>query len=86
MADLTRGGFIKKTSAGAATLGALAVAPGLVTAAQAAPEAHAASASSESLVAHVRNVATGEIALLVGTREIVIHDHALVRRLIKAAR
>ena len=88
MAKLTRRGFIKKTSAGAATLGALVAVPGLAEV-ETAPEAHAAgrpaAGQHEPLIAHVRNRATGEIALLVGTREIVIRDRALVMRLVKAA-
>ena len=84
MAKLTRRGFIKKTSIGAATLGALGAVPGLAEV-EAAPQPHAAG-QHEPLLAHVRNRATGEIALLVGTREVVIHDRELVMRLVKAAR
>jgi hypothetical protein len=88
MAKLTRRGFIKKTSVGAATLGALVAVPGLAEV-EAAPQAHAAGGPTaghyEPLLAHVRNRATGEIALLVGTREVVIHDRELVMRLVKAA-
>ncbi|HVS48140.1 MAG TPA: hypothetical protein VHJ99_04485 [Candidatus Dormibacteraeota bacterium] len=40
----------------------------------------------EAMVAHVRNVTTGEVALLVGTREIIYRDPALVARLVGAAR
>ncbi len=88
MAKLTRRGFIGQTSAGAVALGALA-APGLVAAAQAAGPVGthtAAGEPNEPLMAHVRNASTGEVALLVGTREVVVHDHELVRRLVKAAR
>ena len=87
MAKLTRRGFIKKTSVGAATLGALVAVPGLAEV-DATPEAHAAGRPAgphEPLLAHVRNRASGEIALLVGTREVVIHDRELVMRLVKAA-
>ena len=88
MAKLTRHGFIKKTSVGAATLGALVAVPGLAEV-EAAPPPHAAGGLApghhEPLLAHVRNRATGEIALLVGTREVVIHDRELVMRLVKAA-
>jgi len=90
MAKLTRRGFIGRTSAGAVALGALA-APGLVAAAQAAGPVGThtpaqAGELHEPLMAHVRNVAIGEVVLLVGTREVVVHDHELVRRLVKAAR
>jgi hypothetical protein len=37
-------------------------------------------------VAHVRDLKTGEIAVMVGTREIVYRDPQFVKRLIKAAR
>jgi hypothetical protein len=89
MAMLTRRGFIQKTSLGAATVGALITVPGLahVPEAFAAPDSKVSPGKlSGSLVAHVRNVSTGEIALMVGTREIVYHDRALVARLVKAAR
>ncbi len=89
MAKLTRRGFITRTSAGMATIGALATVPGLAGA-QAAPAAqeqdHTAAAQQEPLVAHVRNSVTGEIAVFVGTREVIMHDRALVRRLMRAAR
>jgi hypothetical protein len=89
MAKLTRRGFIRKTSVGAATLGALVAVPRLAEV-DAAPQPHAAGGPTaghhEPLLAHVRNRATGEIALLVGTREVVIHDRELVMRLVKAAR
>ena len=40
----------------------------------------------DDVVAHVRDASTGEIALLVGTRELVYHDPALVGRLLAGAR
>ena len=33
------------------------------------------------VIAHVRDVATGEVAILHGEREVVVHDHELVARL-----
>ena len=88
MAKLTRRDLIKQTSAGAAALGALAAVPGLAGA-QGAPEAHAAGLSAADrngpLVAYLRDVAVGEIGLLVGTREIIVRDPDLVQRLLKAA-
>jgi hypothetical protein len=96
MAKLTRRGFLEKTSVGAAAVGALITVPGLTKV----PNAKAAPAPTSSdavidlsaaersglLVAHVRNLKTGEIALMVGTREIVFHDRRFVARLVKAAR
>jgi hypothetical protein len=88
MAKLTRRDLIKQTSAGAAALGALAAVPGLVGA-QGAPESHAAGLSAADrngpVVAYLRDVAAGEIGLLVGTREIIVRDRELVQRLLKAA-
>ena len=46
----------------------------------------AAPSVGEPLVAHVRNVATGEIAVLMGTREVVYRDRALVGRLLGVMR
>lgn len=40
----------------------------------------------EPLVAHVSDPEHGTIVLYVGTREVVVHDHDLVRRLNRAAR
>jgi hypothetical protein len=39
--------------------------------------------SKENLVIHVPNPSTGEIHFMVGTREVVRHDRALVARLIR---
>lgn len=89
MAKLTRRGFIKRTSIGAATIGALAAAPGLAVA-HASPRTRMTDLSTAELhgplVAHVRNVSSGEIALLIGTREVVVRDPELVMRLVNAAR
>jgi hypothetical protein len=88
MAKLTRRDLIKQTSAGAAALGALAAVPGLAGV-QGAPEAHGAGLSAADrngpLVAYLRDVAKGEIGLLVGTREIIVRDPELVQRLLRAA-
>ncbi len=87
MAGLTRRTLLKQASIGAAAIGAL-TGPGMV--AHASPEAQAAALPAEEfhghLVAHVRNAKTGEIALLFGTQEVIIHDRALAVRLVKAAR
>jgi hypothetical protein len=88
MSKLTRKGFLGKTSMGAAAIGAIVSVPGLahVTEADAAPEFKLRREELESpLVAHVRNLKTGEIAVMVGTREIVYRDPQFVKRLLKAA-
>ena len=94
MPKVSRRGFIVKTSASMATLGMFAAVPAFaveselpaVTApATAAPElSTAAAALTEPLIAHVSNLATGEISLLVGTQEIVYRDPELVQRLLRA--
>ena len=42
-------------------------------------------AFSGPVIAHVTDVSRGEVALLVGAREIIFRDPALVARLMKAA-
>jgi hypothetical protein len=89
MSKLTRKGFLGKTSMGAAAIGAIVSVPGLahVTEADAAPELKLRPEDlAGPLVAHVRNFKTGEIAVMVGTREIVYRDPQFVKRLLKAAK
>jgi hypothetical protein len=85
---LTRRSFLKQTSVGAATLGLLPAVPALAAIPHspetAAPQMSAT--STDPMVAHVSDVAKGEVTLLVGAREIVFRDRRLVARLIKAAR
>lgn len=89
MANLSRRGFIKRASAGAATVGALAtlptITPGRVSAHAAAPE-HISAEHSGPIVAHIRNAASGEVSIYVGNREVVVHDPELVAKLVKAVR
>ena len=42
-------------------------------------------ALAEPMLIHVRDVATGEIALMVGTRELIYRDPELVSRLVRTA-
>jgi hypothetical protein len=87
---VSRRRFLWQSSAGAAAVGLLPAATRLAPVAPApaaaeAPQAEAAAVTlSEPLVAVVRNAAQGEIALLSGTREVVIHDLELVARLVRA--
>ena len=87
MAKLTRRGFFKQTTASVATIGALTVLPGLAADPEA-PEVVATDLSaatlSEPMIAHVRDLASGEISLLVGTQEIIYRDPELVMRLLRA--
>ena len=92
MAKLTRRGFLGQTTASVATLGLLAATPlaaapevtNVVASDAAATELSAAELAGP-MVAHVSNLAMGEINLLVGTKEIIFRDPELVARLLRAA-
>ncbi len=94
MAKQTRRGFLKQTSVGVATIGVLSTLPTLAvvseseapTVTSAAETELSAAALSEPIVAHVRDLSSGEISLLVGTQEIIYRDPELVVRLLRAAR
>lgn len=88
MADPSRRDFIKQTTIGAATVGALVTMPGLAAAHAAAAEPREAASkhSTKQLVAFVRDASRGEVILMVDEREVIVHDHALVQRLFHAAR
>jgi hypothetical protein len=91
MQDISRRGFLKVARNGIAAAGLVAVAPtALVATAGAATKPASKSAptvrpvsSKENLVIHVPNPSTGEIHFMVGTREVVRHDRALVARLVR---
>jgi hypothetical protein len=88
MNDLTRRGFLRNSSIGMALAGALAVVPGLATILRlpAPTIAGATLSTTEPLVAHVRDLSTGEISLLVGTDHVIQRDRELAARLYAAAR
>ena len=88
MANLTRRSFLKQTSVSTATLGLLPSLPALAAIAdspQGTTREVPAAAFSGPIIVHVNDVATGEVALLVGAREIIFRDPQLVARLMKAA-
>ena len=88
MKKLTRRSFLQQTPISAATLSLLPVVPALA-AVRHSPEAAApqlAAKSTGSMVVHVNNVATGQMTLLVGARQIVLHDPRIVARFIEATR
>jgi len=60
-------------------------APAAVDAATAGTDEGAASLA-EPLVAHVRDLSTGEIGIFNGTREVIVNDPQLAARLFHAAR
>jgi hypothetical protein len=101
MSELSRRVFLKGGTAAVVAAGAvsaLPALPALVGSAEAqaptdvgAAEAAAADAESvapmtEPLIAHVRDLATGEISLFSGTREITLLDPRLAESLARAVR
>jgi hypothetical protein len=91
MAKLARRGFLKRTTASVATIGVMASIPAALTALSDAPQITETAGTDLSslslaegpLVAHISNLATGEISLLSGTQEFVFRDPDLVMRLLK---
>ena len=88
MDKLTRRGFFKQASVGIATTSMLVATPTLNTIVET-PEAPAvaevaATAVPETLVAHIRDFASGEVGVMVGAQEIIYRDTELVTRLLQA--
>jgi hypothetical protein len=100
MNPLSRRSFLRSGSAAVAAVGAISAIPGLpalISVAETqgpadAGTAEAAAADTESatlsepLVAHIRDLNTGEIGLFSGTREINLFDPELATRLARAIR
>lgn len=92
MIDSTRRAFLATAGAGAATMGLVAIAPGIrpttahdpVTTANDPVTATPPDASG-ALVAHVIDVHGEVVTVMVGENEVVIRDRALVARLASAA-
>jgi hypothetical protein len=90
MTRLTRRSFLAQASkgvAGGSLVGALAAVPRLTEVSRGAPESPAAAASEpvQGLIAHVRDASTGEIAIMVDTREVIHRDRSLAGRLMEIA-
>jgi hypothetical protein len=92
MAGLSRRMLLKRGGAGAAAAGVIAAFPGRAEASQKAAIGHgddvaapAGPVATEPLIVHIPDPRTGEIYLMVGTREVVRTDPALVARLIRDA-
>jgi hypothetical protein len=89
MKDVTRRRFLTRSSAGVAFAGAIAVVPGMAAAMKLSgatpklPEGTPIAAGP--LVVHVRDLASGEIAFLVGSQRLIIRDPDLAVRLHAAA-
>jgi hypothetical protein len=84
MTDASRRVFLAATGTTAAAAAALAASP----AAYASSPRHAAPSGERQpdLIAYVQKSSSGDLTLLVGEREVVVHDRALVRSLLRAAR
>lgn len=87
--NVSRRAFLSRGSLGVAVAGALAVVPGMsailkLPATQ--PTRGGLPMTAEPLVAHLRDLNTGEIALLAGTNKLIVHDVDLASRLYAAAR
>ncbi|MFZ0172026.1 MAG: twin-arginine translocation signal domain-containing protein [Acidimicrobiales bacterium] len=96
MSEITRRSFLKQSGATAAAAGALVATPKVLrdtTSKRAARTAEASTSKAvaheaevtHELVAHVPDTRSDEVRLLVGEREVVLHDRALVTRLSRAA-
>ena len=93
MSEISRRGFLMGAQASLVAAGIVAVAPmTMSTVATAATTKAAANSSSDdvhalsttdTVVVHIPNPRSGEIRLMVGEKEIIRHDRALVARLIR---
>jgi hypothetical protein len=87
--NVSRRAFLSRGSLGVALAGALAVVPGLTTILRfqaTPPSLGALPLTAEPLVAHLRDLSTGEIALLAGTNRVIVRDVDLATRLYAAGR
>lgn len=85
---VTRRTFLSRSSVGVAVAGSLATVPLLSTVLKMQSKPAAldwGTATTEPLVAHVRDVARGEISLMVGANKVVVRDADLASRLYAAA-
>ncbi len=83
MTGLSRRHFLSRSTLAMAV--GLAAVPGLSGALRLVRPAPAVS-GAEPLIVHVSNLAEGEMSLLVGTEQRIVHDHDLAFRLYAAAR
>ena len=88
MTNLTRRSFLMQTSVSMSTLGLLSSLPAsaAITHCQTTTPKPPDVASCGPIIAHVTDVAAGEVSLFVGAREITFRDPQLVARLLEAAR
>ncbi len=84
MSQASRRSFLAVAGSGAVTTAVVAAAPS--SRAASSSSSASSTASTQPLVAHVRDAAAGTVVLYIGHDEVVVHDHDLVRRLTRAAR
>jgi len=99
MSEFSRRVFLKGSTAAVVAAGAIAAVPGLpalvgvaetqgpadVGAAEAAgADAESIGPMGEPIVAHVRDLASGEIGLFSGTGEVTVHDPRLAASIVRA--
>ena len=86
MDDSTRRGFLATAAVGAVGVGVAAVAPGAQAAGTRGDAEHKVPGNAAgTLVAHVDDVHGDTVTVMVGEREVVVHDRDLVARLARAA-
>lgn len=95
---VTRRTFLRGTTLTAAAVGVTGGMPGLsgllAAGSPAAPVLEEGTIETEGdvgelstpLIAHIKDLSTGEISVFQGEREVVIHDSTLARRLVSSAR
>jgi hypothetical protein len=89
MTDASRRVFLAATGTTAAAAAALAASPAAYASSPRDAALSDAASSGErqpDLVAYVQDSSSGDLTLLVGEHEVVAHDPALVRSLLRAAR
>lgn len=81
MSDTSRRNFLAAAGAGTVAVGTVAVTSGAADAsARIRPDS-----AKEAVVAYVKNHQSDELRLMVGEREVVVHDRDLVTRILNAA-
>jgi len=83
MSTASRRNFLIMSGAGAAAVGVAVAVPAVANAATG--ERVTTPEDATPLVAHISDPTTGELTLLVGEDEIVVHDPDLVGRITRAA-
>ena len=87
MSNSSRRGFLKVAAAGAAAAGAAAVVPAVTKDAGASTESKPTAlprSAHGALVAHVADVRSGQLSIMVEGHEVTVTDHDLVARIAQA--